>query len=486
MWVTIGYADADAMITRTIANSLPMTPRSRSQFLRTRFFVSPASAFWEESSHGREKASIGLGFEDEVYAFCFTARNGHFLRLIAVGLVEGRHRILARRQIGQRETTVGAGDRVVGILHDRKSPMHPGMDIAFDRNEFHLVVLIGDRRSAWRLGLVPLTVDLSQRVDVMRSLILVRNLEFLVRLKRQDMRQIAAAFLRQYRSFRRWRLIGSSRRNVHHHIFQRVVRTGYDRFRRRRRRILLRAAGLFGHIDGLLLGRCPLIGYLAAHGAATWYCRYHSSRGKDGYSRHKSLLGSHALTPPEVLIVPKLLFDTGTRGCAGDFLGLNDFSAFFGSHPKGELWTLGSHLQRAQVVHQIPGIFRLDDVGERGHRGAIQAGHENLVQVMVCGAALEAGTRCKIVGADGLIIAVGQRCSRWSIASALLPVAFPAFQLGEELLPVLDAIQGDRGFGRNFERIAGLVRLPARREGLDESDHIRPLLFGEGIPRRHV
>lgn len=64
---------------------------------------------------------------------------------------------------------------------------------------------------------------------------------------------------------------------------------------------------------------------------------------------------------------------------------------------------------------------------------------------MVGGAALEAGTCRKIVGADGLIIAVGQRCSGWSIASALLPVVFPAFQLGEELFPVLDAIQGTAG-----------------------------------------
>ena len=49
MWVTIGYADANAIITRTIANSLPMTPRSRSQFIRTRFFVSPAISILRKS-----------------------------------------------------------------------------------------------------------------------------------------------------------------------------------------------------------------------------------------------------------------------------------------------------------------------------------------------------------------------------------------------------------------------------------------------------
>src|SRR5947207_4799644 len=92
---------------------------------------------------------------------------------------------------------------------------------------------------------------------------------------------------------------------------------------------------------------------------------------------------------------------------------------------------------------------------------------------MVCGPALEAGTRRKIVGADGLIIAVGQRCSGWSIASALLPVAFPAFQLGEELFPVLDAIQGDRRFGRSEEHTSELQ---------SHSDVVCRLLLEKKIP----
>jgi hypothetical protein len=44
------------------------------------------------------------------------------------------------------------------------------------------------------------------------------------------------------------------------------------------------------------------------------------------------------------LLFLKLLFNSGTGGCPGDFLGLNEFSAFFGSHPKGELRTLVADL----------------------------------------------------------------------------------------------------------------------------------------------
>ena len=64
------------------------------------------SAFWEVSARDCEKGSIGLGFEYEVYAFRFTAGDGHFLRLVTVGLVVSGDRVLAWRQIGKRKATV--------------------------------------------------------------------------------------------------------------------------------------------------------------------------------------------------------------------------------------------------------------------------------------------------------------------------------------------------------------------------------------------
>ena len=44
--------------------------------------------------------------------------------------------------------------------------------------------------------------------------------------------------------------------------------------------------------------------------------------------------------------------------------------------------TMPVHLQRAQEVNQVPGIVGLNDVVERGHRSAIHAGHEDLVDIL--------------------------------------------------------------------------------------------------------
>src|SRR5260370_42112145 len=115
-------------------------------------------------------------------------------------------------------------------------------------------------------------------------------------------------------------------------------------------------------------------------------------------------------------------------------------------------------------MYQVPSVFRLDDVGKRRHRRAIESGHENLVEVVVCGAALEAGTRRKIIGADRLIVTVGKRGGGRTIAASFGPMALPTFQLGKQLFAMLDALErkcrlgGDRGRG-------GLVfRPPPRRQ----------------------
>src|SRR6266850_2100477 len=117
-------------------------------------------------------------------------------------------------------------------------------------------------------------------------------------------------------------------------------------------------------------------------------------------------------------------------------------------------------------MHEVPSVFRLDDVGKRRHRRAVEAGHENLIEIMVGRAALEAGALGKIVRSYRLIVAVRKRGSGGTIAAAFGAMALPAFQLGEEFFSVLDAIQGERGLGGNIDDIAGLVGLPARREGL--------------------
>src|SRR5258706_1783783 len=182
----------------------------------------------------------------------------------------------------------------------------------------------------------------------------------------------------------------------------------------------------------------------------------------------------------------KLLLDAGTGRGPGDSLRVDDFSSLFGTHPESEFRTLVGDLQSAQVMHQVPSVFRLDDVGKRRHRRAVKAGHENLIEIMVGRAALEAGAGSKIVGPNRLIVAVCKRGSGRAISAAFGAMALPAFQLGEEFLSVLDAIQGERGLGRNIDGIAGLVGLPSRREGLDKSDEIPAVLVRQGDPRRDV
>src|SRR5258705_864213 len=149
-------------------------------------------------THARrcEIGSVGPGLEDEVYAFRFATGEGHFLRLLAVGLVVSGDCILARGQIGELEATIFSGNGIVGVLQHRESAVHPRMNVTLHGNEFRLVVLVDYGRSSRWLPFVPFAVDLGERVDVMRGLIFIQNFEWLVHLKRKDMRQIAAAFLR--------------------------------------------------------------------------------------------------------------------------------------------------------------------------------------------------------------------------------------------------------------------------------------------------
>src|SRR5258706_10127090 len=153
----------------------------------------------------------------------------------------------------------------------------------------------------------------------------------------------------------------------------------------------------------------------------------------------------HLLAPPKSRFPPpKLLLDAGAGRGPANFLCFDEFSSLFGAHPESEFRTLVGDLQRAQVMHQVPSVFRLDDVGKRRHRRAVEAGHENLIEIMVGRAALEAGALGKIVRSYRLIAAVRKRGSGGTIAAAFGAMALPAFQLGEEFFSVLDAIQGER------------------------------------------
>ena len=74
---------------------------------------------------------------------------------------------------------------------------------------------------------------------------------------------------------------------------------------------------------------------------------------------------------------------------------------------------------------------------------------ENLIEILIGRAAFEARAGGEVIRPDGLIVAVGERGGRGTVAAAFLPVALPAFQFLEKFLAVLDAFDRELRFGRN-------------------------------------
>src|ERR1700676_1021234 len=137
-------------------------------------------------------------------------------------------------------------------------------------------------------------------------------------------------------------------------------------------------------------------------------------------------------------------------------------------------------------MYKVPSFFGLDDVGERRHRCAIYSSDENLVKILIGGAAFEPRAGGEVIGPDGLVVAIGERGRRGTISVAFLAVALPAFQFLEKFLPMLDALDRELWLRRHGDRSPRLVTLPARRKSLDEGDQVRTVLVRQGDPRRHV
>jgi len=86
---------------------------------------------------------------------------------------------------------------IVRVLHHREIPVQ-SKDVRCTSLEIklRLVILLTDgRRFPAGLRLVPLAIQLRQRVDVVRGLILIHDLQFLIHLKRQDVRNVTATLL---------------------------------------------------------------------------------------------------------------------------------------------------------------------------------------------------------------------------------------------------------------------------------------------------
>src|SRR5271157_6667842 len=115
--------------------------------------------------------------------------------------------------------------------------MHPRMHVALHGNEFRLVVALANRRRTRRLRFIPLAIPLRLWMNVVDGLILVGDLQFLIDLEGQQVRDVPATLLRESRGIGRSRVDWRSRGNVDDHILQAVADAGYDGFRELRRRI---------------------------------------------------------------------------------------------------------------------------------------------------------------------------------------------------------------------------------------------------------
>src|ERR1700733_15433879 len=124
-------------------------------------------------------------------------------------------------------------------------------------------------------------------------------------------------------------------------------------------------------------------------------------------------------------------------------------------------------------MNQVPSIIGLNYIGEGGHRRSIHARHEDLVDILVGAAALEAravSARGKVVRTNRIVLAVGQGRGRRPVTLTVGAVTLPAFELREQRLAMGNAFDSDRGLRRNCDRRACLFLVPAWREYLDVGD----------------
>ena len=89
-------------------------------------------------------------------------------------------------------------------------------------------------------------------------------------------------------------------------------------------------------------------------------------------------------------------------------------------------------------MDKVPALVRGHPITPGRHRRAVQAGHENAVEIRVRGAALEPGTGSEIVRRNGIALVVPKCRRRGAVALSTRAVTLNAFQfLLVEFLPAL-------------------------------------------------
>ena len=106
---------------------------------------------------------------------------------------------------------------------------------------------------------VPLGVDFGHGMNVVRSLIVVDDLEFLVGVHDQNVRKILAAFpLEVTACAGTWPSSGASDETYSYHVIRKHRWPGHNGFGRYGCGMLLGTTGVFGHVDGLLWAGVPV------------------------------------------------------------------------------------------------------------------------------------------------------------------------------------------------------------------------------------
>src|ERR1700687_1854397 len=260
----MGYAETSAMIVRITPNSFPIVPRIRPDETRARFMWTVTA----RHSYLDYLASIGFSLKDKANSFGLISSDGDFLCLLAIGFVPSRDRVLTRWQVRKTEAAIPAGNGVVGILQHCEVAVHPRMDVALHRNELRLAEFFGKRRSPGRLRLIPLVIDFSQGMNVVRRLIVIDDFERLIHLEGKDVRNVLAAFLVEGCGLAGRSVVGSAGGDVNHNIFEAVVRSGDHSFSHNWGRVLLGAARFLRHVNGLGLCGSSFVSDFAADSAA--------------------------------------------------------------------------------------------------------------------------------------------------------------------------------------------------------------------------
>src|SRR4051812_39742599 len=111
----------------------------------------------------------------------------------------GRERVRSRRNVLESEAAVISGDLEIWIPHDRNVGLHPGMNVALDRNSnFFAREGLVQGSGSRRLRLVPLAIIHRNRMNVVRGLIGIGDVQSLANAKSHNVRRILAALLVDY------------------------------------------------------------------------------------------------------------------------------------------------------------------------------------------------------------------------------------------------------------------------------------------------